>query len=343
MDIIIYKFNKIKYLSGQSGISLILVAILISAFLGIAALAVDLGYLYVARNQLQNAVDAGALAGARKLGDNYVNNISPYDTGVQAQAEQFAANNKVTNLTLDSGNLTTEIKCWDSNTLIFSDCSGVNPNAVKVTATRATGTTSGGISTFFANIWNIQTVDEGASAIAALGGPCTAKSTIPIGIADGWFSGKSYPADCGGTFGLNSTPSQCGAWTTLSSLNVNDGNGSMNIRDLLENPSKIPVVNVGQTADFNNGTLNSALKDLQDMVVAASNHLEVFIPVFHANCGDTYSGTYTIVGFASAIITAVYTSGGTHGFDAQIECTTQNGKGACTNYFTLDSIPGLVK
>ena len=36
-------------------------------FLGIAALAIDLSHLYVVRNELQNAADAGALAGARFL------------------------------------------------------------------------------------------------------------------------------------------------------------------------------------------------------------------------------------------------------------------------------------
>jgi hypothetical protein len=48
------------------------VAIIVSLFLlfagiGFAAFAIDLGYLHVAKNELQNAADAGALAGARAL------------------------------------------------------------------------------------------------------------------------------------------------------------------------------------------------------------------------------------------------------------------------------------
>jgi hypothetical protein len=54
-------------LTDQSGVTIILVAILMFVFLGIAALAVDLSNLYVVRNELQNAADAGALAGARFL------------------------------------------------------------------------------------------------------------------------------------------------------------------------------------------------------------------------------------------------------------------------------------
>ena len=51
----------------QSGAAAILVAFLMIVFLGIAALALDIGYLYVVRTELQNAADAAALAGAGRL------------------------------------------------------------------------------------------------------------------------------------------------------------------------------------------------------------------------------------------------------------------------------------
>src|SRR4030067_1579475 len=54
-------------LNDQKGIVIVIVAILIAVFIGFAALAVDIGHLYVVRNELQNAADAGALAGARFL------------------------------------------------------------------------------------------------------------------------------------------------------------------------------------------------------------------------------------------------------------------------------------
>ena len=44
--------------------SAVLIAILMFVFLGFAALALDLSHLFVAKNELQNAADAGALAGA---------------------------------------------------------------------------------------------------------------------------------------------------------------------------------------------------------------------------------------------------------------------------------------
>jgi hypothetical protein len=54
----------------QKGISIVFVAICLLMFLTIVALALDIGHLVVTRNELQNAADAGALAGARQLYDD---------------------------------------------------------------------------------------------------------------------------------------------------------------------------------------------------------------------------------------------------------------------------------
>ena len=51
--------------------------------LGFAALALDLSHIFVAQNELQNAADAGALAGARFLYNND-------GTAVNASANQIA-------------------------------------------------------------------------------------------------------------------------------------------------------------------------------------------------------------------------------------------------------------
>ena len=54
-------------LKSERGAVAVIVAILIALFIMFTALAVDIGHLYVAHNELQNAADAGALAGARFL------------------------------------------------------------------------------------------------------------------------------------------------------------------------------------------------------------------------------------------------------------------------------------
>lgn len=51
----------------ERGAVLVLVAMLTFVLTGVAALAIDLGHLYMVRNELQNAADAAALAGAANL------------------------------------------------------------------------------------------------------------------------------------------------------------------------------------------------------------------------------------------------------------------------------------
>ena len=61
------KARLIRLARGHKGATLVFVAIAMVMLLGFAALAVDLGYLYVVRGELQNAADSGALAGAQVL------------------------------------------------------------------------------------------------------------------------------------------------------------------------------------------------------------------------------------------------------------------------------------
>lgn len=53
--------------SQESGSTIIIIALAMTALLGLTALVVDVGYLYIERSRLQNAADAAALAGARDL------------------------------------------------------------------------------------------------------------------------------------------------------------------------------------------------------------------------------------------------------------------------------------
>ena len=57
-------FNISAKLKSEKGVTPVYVALLLVVFIGMAALAIDIGYNSVVRNQLQNAADAAALAGA---------------------------------------------------------------------------------------------------------------------------------------------------------------------------------------------------------------------------------------------------------------------------------------
>ena len=111
MELIKKRGKEIKSLiAGQRGTVIVYVGILILVLIGFAALAVDIGHLYVARNELQNAADAGALAGAHEL---YLNNGTAVNPGAnQVGYDTARANN--------SQNLAVEVN-WTPGTNIGTD------------------------------------------------------------------------------------------------------------------------------------------------------------------------------------------------------------------------------
>ncbi len=74
----------------QKGAVIVIVAGLMVAFIGMAALGLDLGHLYLVRNELQNAADSGALAGARFL---YLEDGSAVNPGANDRANEAATSN----------------------------------------------------------------------------------------------------------------------------------------------------------------------------------------------------------------------------------------------------------
>lgn len=71
----------------EHGVVAVTVAILMIVFLGLAALAVDMGYLYTVKRQLQASADAAALAGVRELIEG------ADEAGVLTVAEEYAGRN----------------------------------------------------------------------------------------------------------------------------------------------------------------------------------------------------------------------------------------------------------
>ncbi len=59
--------KKLRVYLDQSGSVGLIFAMSLIVILGLAALVIDLGHAYVVKRELQNAAEAGALAGARAL------------------------------------------------------------------------------------------------------------------------------------------------------------------------------------------------------------------------------------------------------------------------------------
>jgi Flp pilus assembly protein TadG len=84
-------------LADQQGATAILVGLTLIVLVGFLALAIDAGYVWVAQNELQNAADAGALAGARFL----INDDGTINTGANQIAYTAATANDSTNIPVE--------------------------------------------------------------------------------------------------------------------------------------------------------------------------------------------------------------------------------------------------
>ncbi len=93
-----YKVQPVStILNNQRGVSAVIVGICLLMLVSFVALAIDVGHLYVVRNELQNAADAGALAGARHLyeEDKFAINENANQIGEQAATANIGDNKNV--------------------------------------------------------------------------------------------------------------------------------------------------------------------------------------------------------------------------------------------------------
>jgi Flp pilus assembly protein TadG len=144
---------------GERGQVLAIVALALVALLGISAFAIDVGYAYYAKRQLQSATDAAALAGAQDL---------PNATTAVTTATTYAAANTPANLSGLTFTYTT--KCTATAIIATGCTAAVNPNELVVTGTATTNT-------WFAKLFGIShfTVNTHANACS----PC---SSTPVDI-----------------------------------------------------------------------------------------------------------------------------------------------------------------
>jgi hypothetical protein len=135
--------------SDEGGAVAVLLALLLTVLIGVAALVVDLGQLIIVRSELQNGADAGALAGVIDL--IYNGSDSAETTAVTYSTE--SKNYHLTNPNPASDAVIVTV---------------VGPETLRVLVRRAAGTSAGAVNTIFASIWGINNAGVEAVAVATL-------------------------------------------------------------------------------------------------------------------------------------------------------------------------------
>lgn len=159
----------------QRGAVTLLVALMIPVFLGIAALVIDVAYVQVVRNELQNDADAAALAGAKHL------RSTASATPQWSTAEQVAASAVTLNAADGKKLLAGQVQSgyWNPTQanavlqLLPMTPTRNDVPAVQVTLSKGQGQNDGEVPTFFARIWNIVSTPVSVTAVAGITSPGT--------------------------------------------------------------------------------------------------------------------------------------------------------------------------
>ena len=325
----------------ESGTVAVLVAICLIVILGFLALALDIGYVMVTRNESQDAADAAALAGARQLGENYYDKISIKTLDVESVSQTTAGLNKVATKNVSPDNVEIQIGWWDQVSGTFTETS-TSPNAVQATVTRRTGLTNGPIRTFVAGVLGIPSYRMTATATATILGECTGIVDFPLGMGTSWFINTGANNGCT-TVSINATSSSCAGWTNLETKPYK----WKDVRNIIDKTATVPKVNIGNIIEFGGGTVDPILDALvaRFALEAKGGKWRVTLPVFDDSgiCLNP-NKPYEVVGYATMDIENVITTGPNKGVYGTIVCDLANiTRGTCFYAGTYGAIPGLVK
>ena len=181
----------------ERGQILPVVTLALVALLGVSAFAIDVGYAYYAKRQLQSATDAAALAGAQDL---------PNAVTAIATATTYANDNVPGNLA--SINFTYQTTCTATSVIATGCNAAVNPNALVVSGSAST-------KTWFARLFGIDDFDVSARANAC--SPCSS-TPVDIVVAIDRTGSMCTPTGAGGSCtDLNNA--KAGVRTMLGMLN----------------------------------------------------------------------------------------------------------------------------
>lgn len=267
--------NSRRLIRGNEGQVLGMMAVMMVGLLGMSALAVDVGFFFVTRNQLQNISDGSALAATRTLGHIYQG--IPYEQQVgyvcdsacakeiRDAAQENAANNQAAGAPVTVLAEDIEIGQWDGEDFTPTL---TTPDAVQVTA-RRDDVANGKVATFFARILGRNEGSVRALATAALTGQGTADKgeiELPIGISYWFFETQPNGAFCDEDIQFYPTndPASCAGWTSWDY-----GSNDVTLRRILEEGLLDEPVNypspgtvAGQTIfNFTGGTLSTGTFD----------------------------------------------------------------------------------
>lgn len=271
-----------RQLGNQNGVTVVVVAFAMVALIGVAAIAVDLGYLYIVKGELQNAADSGALAGARVLYTD-VEPVQVNPGANQAALDLVSANysekSPVTVQSIERGHWSFATKIFTPNdSLVLVSLWDVSTaeldvntdfiNAVRVVTTRKV--VAGGLPAepFFAKIFGIQGTPLAAVAVAYIGFAGTllpGEVDQPVAICkQGILDGDEYTCGVGRMInsGSGNEGHQTGGWTNYTQ--PCETASASSVRPLVCASGNPDPITLGQGMGTTGGQLQTAFNTMYD-------------------------------------------------------------------------------
>ncbi|MGW8223175.1 MAG: pilus assembly protein TadG-related protein [Syntrophobacteria bacterium] len=273
-------------LTNQQGATAIIVGLMLIVLVGFLALAIDVGYVYVAQNELQNAADAGALAGARFL----INPDGTINTNANQIGHDAATSNESTNIPVEvnwsGGNIgdvqrghwsfatrtftpndsTTQTSLWfRTKEDLDADLNFIN--AVRVVTRRE----SQPVNMFLAGIFGHDTmvvVTDAVAYIGFAGNMSVSEVDQPIAICAQSLTDEYGTPNCDVGRMINSGDNldtyQTGGWTSFDQESPCTGGTNANeVKSLVCNTSNSTLsLKVGQNMATQGGQIQSAFTEL---------------------------------------------------------------------------------
>jgi hypothetical protein len=181
---------------------MILVAISLVSLLAMAALAIDVVTLYVARSEIQRAADAAALAGAKAVADSGVTTLAPGDSKLAAAttlARTMAASAVTAMLNANPPiNQVAGQTITPTTSVTFPGTANPTNSNPYVTVTLKVTT----LPTFFSRIWGNTAATVSATAAAEAYNPANVQNFVPIapkGVKP-WLIANNDPNNAGAPF-----------------------------------------------------------------------------------------------------------------------------------------------
>ena len=273
------------YTKNERGATAVLVALVMLPLIAITALAIDTGHIYVVRNELQNAADAGALAAAQSL---YLPDETQVNVGANLVGYNAATANSSESLPVEvnwSGGNGGDVERghWSFADETFTPNASIAPvdlwdvtddvldanldfiNAVRV-RTRREGIPA---AAFFARIFGYEGFSLEAEAVAYLGfaGTLTPFDVDqPIAICDESIrQGGEYTCNVGRMInsGGDMTTHQTGGWTNFDQESACNGTNTSELRPLICSGNPV-ALNLGRDMGTNGGEIQAVFDDLID-------------------------------------------------------------------------------